>query len=553
MTSKKQGFMMVSRRDFLKYTALATAPAAMWWVSGCAPTAVPAGTQPAAGESAAAPAAGAVQPMIVAPVYGTEPDTMDPHYGESAIGMTVLNNVLETLVNYDRDMNIVPVLAESYEVKEDLVTWVFKLREGITFHNGEPFNAAAVKFTVDRTMNDDLRGQGLNDPFPDRSGVVAVNVIDDYTVEMVLAAPNVVLPVFLTFLYILEPTHYSQPIEVTSIQPVGTGPYRITEWVKGDHITFEAFEDYWRGTPGIQEFQFKPIPEIATRLNMLLAGEADIIGGLTAADFAQVEGNPNLRISQAPGSRRAHIGIPSNVERYQDRRVRMALVQAIDVEGIGAALFGGMAPERISNVLVSGEGWRNPDLEPVAYDPEAARAALEEAGFDFSQPITVYASGGGLTPEVAKAVAGNLRDVGLQAEAQMLDWVVFTDKMRSETGMDDLYYLTLGSRANGPEDVSIVTTGQIWDQTQWSTNTENGPLFNEMYQELAQTFDEAKQHELVNELQRLFYDEHVWAHLWIEPVASGVSNRVTWDDSGGGNRLQFWLYGEGEEPDRLTE
>jgi ABC-type transport system substrate-binding protein len=90
-----------------------------------------------------------------------------------------------------------------------------------------------VKFTVDRTLNQDLRAKGLNDPFPSRSGVTAVNVVDPYTVDMVLKEPNIVMPVFLTFLYILEPKHYmSKSAQETALQPMGTGPWRVTEWQK---------------------------------------------------------------------------------------------------------------------------------------------------------------------------------------------------------------------------------------------------------------------------------------------------------------------------------
>jgi peptide/nickel transport system substrate-binding protein len=579
MSRNKRSRQSVSRREFLKLAALASVPV---FVAGClpqgtpapaaapskaavptaapaAPAAAPAAAVPAA-PAAAAPtaaatavkaAAAAAKPLVVATSYGTEPDTLDPHYGESAIGMTVLNNVMETLVNYDRKMNLVPVLAESFQAMDDKVTWRFKLRKNVKFHNGEPFNADAVKFTVERTLNESLRAKGLNDPFPSRSGIKKITVVDPYTVDMELKEPNVVLPVFLTFLYMLEPKYYgSAPITETSIKPIGTGPFKITEWVKGDHITFQAFDGYWQGKSPLAEFRFKPIPEVSTRLNMLLAGEADIIGGITPENFAKIEADSKLRISKAPGTRRAHIGIPCNVERYKDRRVRLAICQAIDSASLGKALFGSIAPPPVNNVLVSGESWVNKDLPIVKFDPEAAKKALQEANFPFAEKVTVFGSGGGIVPELIKAVAGQLRKVGINAEAQLLDWTVFTDKMRSDKGIGDLYYLTLGSRANGPEDVSIVTTDQIWDQTQWSKNTENGPKFNALYKELAQTFDEKQQHTKVNELQKLFLEEHAWAHLWIEPVANGVNKRVTWEDSGGGNRLQFWI--AGSESDKIT-
>jgi ABC-type transport system substrate-binding protein len=138
----------------------------------------------------------------------------------------------------------------------------------------------------------------------------------------------------------------------------------------------------------------------------------------------------------------------------------------------------------------------------------------------------------------------------LNAEAQVLDWTVYTDRMRSDKGLDDLYLLGLGSRFNGPEDASIVTTDQIWDQTHWIQETENGPKFQALYKELLKTNDEAQQKQMVNQLQQLFVEEAVWAPLWLEPAASGVNKRCSWEDSGGGNNLRFWL--PGEDPARVT-
>ena len=567
-----QSKLASTRRTFVKRGLMVLgAPALFGLLEACAPTSptqpTAAPAQPtAAPKPAAATSAPAAQAPATAPAakpvtnfktpiitQGVDPETLDPHYGESGISANIFQNSFETLVHYDRKMNIVPVLAESYSVLDDKVTWRFKLRQGVRFQNGEPFNADAVKFTIERTMNDTLRKAGLNDPFPSRSGITKVNAVDANTVDLVLKEPNIVLPVFLTFLYILEPKYYTAKTpQETALAPMGTGPWQVTEWVKGDHLTLKSFAGYWRGDPGIPEIRFKPVPEKSTRLNMLLAGEADIVGGLTPEDFPTIQGNDKLRMSLSSGSRRVHLGIPSNVPKYKNRAVRQALVQAIDYVGLGKGLLGPMAPQPRSNVLVAGDGWLNPDLKPPAYDPNGAKAALQAAGFPISEKINIYSPTGRYLKdkELAQALAGNLRAIGLNAEAQIIDWTVYTDKMRSDRGLDDLYILGLGSRFNGPEDVSIVTTDQIWDQTHWITDTENGPKFQAMYKELLQTFDEKKQHDMVNQMQALFVQEAVWAPLWLEPAASGVNKRLTWEDQGGGNNLRFWL--PGEDPTKVT-
>jgi peptide/nickel transport system substrate-binding protein len=444
-------------------------------------------------------------------------------------------------------MRLVPVLAESYEALSDKVTWRFKLREGIKFHNGRPFNAEAVKFTIERTMDANLRRQGLNDPFPARSGVTQVRIVNNSTVDIVLAKPNIIFPVFVYFLYILEPSYYSSksPRE-TAVAPVGTGPWKVDEWTKGDRLTMSAFDDYWRGAPQIKKLSWRPVPEKSTRMNMLITGEADIAIALSPDDIPIIERVSKLRVSTAPGSRRMHIGIPTDQARYKDRRVRYALNHAIDWDGLAKGLLGRLAPERRSLVLTTSEEWINPRLKPFEFNRQRARNLLSEAGFQSSQRIRIYTPVGRYLKdkEIAEAVAGQFREIGLQAEAAPLDWTVYTDKMRSPGGMDDLYLLGLGSRFNGPEDLSIVTTGQIWDQTKWITSTQNGPRFNDLYKQLTETFDPKRQKEMAFQMEALFMEEAPWINLWLQPGASGVNRRLNWEDSGGGDRLQMWLPGE---------
>jgi peptide/nickel transport system substrate-binding protein len=491
--------------------------------------------------------AAGLSPVVV--MQGVDPETLDPQFGESGIMANVLSNVVEGLTAYDRNMNVVPFLAESLRVLDDKVTWRAVLRDGIKFSNGRPFNAEAVKFTVDRTLDPKMRAQGLNDPFPSRSGVTRVNIVNAKTVDIVLHEPNVIFPVFLYFLYMLEPNYYSStPPQRTAVAPVGTGPWTVTEWVKGDHLTMVANNGYWRGAPHVKEYRWRPVPEKATRLNSLIRGEGDIATHLDPDDIPILQRVDRLRVSTAPGSRRVHIGFPCDVARYHDRRVRYALSYAVDYNGLAKGLLGQLGPKPVSTVLVAADVWRNPALHPFEYNPQKAKALLAEAKFPMNEPVRIYVPVGRYLKgeDAARAVAGYLRQVGLKADAAPLDWSVYTDKMRSPKGMDDLYLLGLGSRFNGPEDLSIVTTGQIWDQTKWVTATENGPKFNALYKQLSSTFDPAQQKKLAFQMEALFVEEAAWINLWIEPGASGVNRRITWEDSGGGDRLEFWLPGEGD-------
>lgn len=527
--------LRLTRRSLLRNVALAAGGmVATSALAGCATVA------PSAPATSAPAVIVKQKPVIL--LQGVDPESLDPQFGESGISAAVYVNTIESLVQYNRNMELVPLLCESYQVLDDNVTWRWKLREGVTFWNGQPFNAESVKFTVERTMNEELRQQGLNDPFPSRTGIQEVIIQDNYTVDMVLAEPNIVMPVFTYFLYMLEPSYYSSKTpQETALMPMGTGPYMVTDWVKGDHLTLEANPNYWRGEPPIKTLIYKPVPEKSTRMNLLLTGEADVVKDLDPDDLAALQGANNVRPSIAPGSRRTHIGIPTRVARYQDRRVREALRYAVDWQSLNDGLLAGLAVHR-PTVLVTNEGWIPSSLNPWPYDPEKAKDLLAEAQFPMDEPITIYVPQGRYLKgeEVCLAIAGQFRNVGLNADVQVLDWTVFTDQMRSESGLDDLYLLGLGSRFNGPEDVSIVTTGQVWDQTGWIENTENGPKFGALYSQLRETFDEQAQHDLVAEMLDLFEQECVWISLWLQPAVSGATNCTDWEDWGGGGNLAMW-------------
>ncbi len=548
----KHQLKKMTRREFLRDAALVAggtvASAALVACGAPTPETKPGATLAAtvAPNRVATPTIIVKQKPIVL-LQGVDPEGLDPHYGESGVSANVYYNMLEPMVQYNRKMELKPLLCESYAVLDDKVTWRFKLREGIKFWNGEPFNAEAVKFTVERTMNPDLRKAGLNDPFPARTGVAKVVVQNASTVDIVLKTPNIVFPVFTYFLYMLEPKYYSSKAsKETIIAPMGTGPWMFKEWVKGDHLTLEANPNYWRGAPPIQTLIYKPVAEKSTTLNLLLAGDADIVKDLNPDDIASLKGNTNVRASTAPGSRRVHIGIPTQIARYKDRRVRQALRYAINWDSLNKGIMGGLAEPR-ATVLATGKDWIPSSLKPWSFDPSKAKSLLADAKFPMDQQIKIYVPAGRYLKgeDTALAVAGQLRQIGLKADVQVLDFSVYSDKMRVESGgLDDLYLLGLGSRFNGPEDVSIVTTNQIWDQTGWIKNTENGPKFETLYKKLVQTFDDKEQHSIVSDMLQLFDEESPWIHLWLQPAVSGVSKCTNWEDFGGGGMYMLWPPGE---------
>ena len=263
-------------------TAAATVAPAAKPTDSTAPK--PAAAAPAAQPTTAPVAKVAQTPMVIA--EDLEPPTMDPQFYEGGALRSFLNNAGAKLLSYDSDMVLRPELAESYQLQPDKLTWRFKLRPNLKFWNGEPLDAEAVKFTYDRTMNPELRKQGLNSPFPARIGLAETKVIDKTTVDVITKVPNILTPIWVQAETILAPGHYSsKSIQEAATQPMGAGPWRLVEWQKGSQYTLEANPDYFRGKPPIDKIIVRYIPDRSTRIALLQRGEADLAATLLPDDM----------------------------------------------------------------------------------------------------------------------------------------------------------------------------------------------------------------------------------------------------------------------------
>jgi peptide/nickel transport system substrate-binding protein len=168
---------------------------------------------------------------------GVDPSTLDPQFEESGALANVENELFSQLISYDSEMRISSDAAASFRAMPDHVTWQFKIRPGITFWNGEPLDARAVKFTFDRIGDQALRKQGLNDPYYGRVGFDHIAIVDNYTVNFVLKKPSIVFPIYTPFNPILAPDYYgSHSPQETAIRPMGSGPWMFVERVKDDHL-----------------------------------------------------------------------------------------------------------------------------------------------------------------------------------------------------------------------------------------------------------------------------------------------------------------------------
>src|SRR5262249_50551996 len=240
----------------------------------------------------------AAEPVKITIATSAEPNSADFHQSVGTIGRQLAVNIGDALVALDENLEVRPALAESWK-QESPTSWVFRLRKGVKFHDGTPFNAAAVKFNFERLLDPATKSRDANM----LASLDTVEVVDEFTVRLKLKRPFA--PLLRTLAYIfgyqMSPTAAKQlGLQDYGRAPVSTGPFKLAQWVAGDHITLVANKDYWRGAPKIDEITWKFIPQSSSRSALLRAGDVDFVESLDGADLASVQGDPNLVVNRIP-------------------------------------------------------------------------------------------------------------------------------------------------------------------------------------------------------------------------------------------------------------
>ena len=365
---------------------------------------------------------------------GSEPTTMDPHFYNLGPNTEITETVFDALVDHDKNLNPVPALAESWSVAEDGLTWTFKLRKGVKFHDGTPFTSKDVVHTFERVP------KVLNSPSSFEKYlrlIETTTIVDDYTlrIKTKITSPELLndleqLNVIPAKLGILQADAYN-----TGKAMIGTGPYKFVEWKRGDRVVVEASKNYWGGKPSWDRVTLKAITNNAARTAAILAGDADVIGFVPTVDIQMLKKNPNVKAYQRAGNRLLYFHIdqqkrPSphvwgidgkrlTVNPLADMRVRKAISTAIDrgaivnriMDGVGIKASGFMADHFLG---------ANPDLKPEPYDLEGAKKLLAEAGYPNGFRLTVHGPNDRYPNDakVVQAVAQMLTQIGIDAKVE---------------------------------------------------------------------------------------------------------------------------------------
>lgn len=466
------------------------------------------------------PASGAPQDTIII-AQGVDPGTLDPQNHFETPAFTVLLNIYETLLARDDDMKLRPLLASSWKLVNDN-TWEFKLQKGVKFQNGEDFNAAAVKFSLERIADpkNKLKQTTL-------VGIIdRVEIIDDYTVRVITTKPYPYLDAQLGHIGAMMPPKYTQEKGASYIaaNPIGTGPYKFVRWVKDDQLILEANEKYWRGMPKIKKVIFRPIPESTTRVAGLQTQELDIIVNIPPHLARLMDWKGRSHVSKVPSSRVIFVAFDNTqAGPVTDKKVRQAIAQAIDVDKIVKNVLEGNAL-RLGTPFTQYTFGYDPTVKPYAYNLEKAKKLLAEAGYPQGFELTINSPTGRYLndKEVAEAVAGDLRKVGINAKIKINEFGTHMNMLYAHKG-GPAYLLGWGG-ATFDADATLfplLRTGQVLSHY---TN----PTLDAMIEQGRSIMDKTKRQKIYSEAAKLVKEEAPWAFAYQQVDIYGVSERVNW-------------------------
>jgi peptide/nickel transport system substrate-binding protein len=445
---------------------------------------------------------------------GGDPSTLDPQVADDGNERAVNDNIYETLIARDSaTMELVPGLAESWEELDD-VTWQLKLRDGITFHNGEPFDAEAAAFSINRVVDPELNSEQISF----FATIKEANVIDTNTIQVITDGPDPTLPTRLYWLKIVPPKHAAADDFGTT--PVGTGPYEFVEWVRDDHITLEANPDYWGDAPTIAKVTIRPIKEEVTRLAALQAGEVHLVRGLIPEYVGEVP-----KVASVPGLEFPWIRLNTLAGPLTDLRLRLAINYAINTDELAQSLYSGYAVPAEGQLLTPGHFGFNPDVKAYPFDLDKAKALLEEAGYEGEELEFIGEAGRWLKDkELTEAVAGQLREAGLNVTVNIVEWSAWLDLLFA--GADKAPTMQFSSHDNSLLDADRTMSALY--HTEGSQTAYSNPEVDKLVDDARTETDLAKREDMYHEAIQIVYDDAVLVPLVNLKDIYGLSTGVEW-------------------------
>jgi len=464
--------------------------------------------------------------------FGSNIATLDPHMHSSRLAHIADYHLYDTLLYRSPKDNYKPGpgLATSWKSLNP-TTWELKLRQGVKFHNGEPFNAEAVKFTIDRVLDPATKSVTRGN----FTWIKEVKVVDENTVQLITAKPFPAAPEFLTLAYIVPPKYLkSIGNDEFSRKPVGTGPYKYVEWKKAEHLIVEANPDYWKdspkGMPKINTIIFRTIPETTTQIAELLSGGVDIIRNVPPDQIGVIKDSAGARISATKILRVNSLMLDSagraSTTPLTNQKVREAIAYAINVDEMLKTILSGYAERTATGVNPLHFGF-DPSIKPYPFDPERAKKLLAEAGYPNGFEILFSTYSGSITSvdQMADAITGYLAKVGIKAKRRHIEDVGLWTKMGQEGKMEGIQYYSWGSNSIFDADAILYALNYSKEPLSYTKD----PALDQLLDEGRTSIDPKQRQEAYAKAQKLMHEKAYWIPINVQYTIEGVNKKLNYE------------------------
>ncbi|HHT62603.1 MAG: glutathione ABC transporter substrate-binding protein [Bacillota bacterium] len=461
------------------------------------------------------------QELIV--LTGSDASTFDPHFCTDSATEIFNKNMYNNLVRFNSEMELVPDLAESWSVSEDNLTWTFKLRQGVKFHDGTPFNAESVKVSFERVLNPDTGS-------PRRSVmeiIDKVEVVDESTVNITTKTPcgSLLQQLAHPVAAIISPTALDTYGEEYSSHPVGTGPFKFVEWKIGEELVLERNEDYFDNPPQVAKVYFRVVPEDATRSLLLESGSADIAMRLPVTEVERLEGNAEISISESDTVMTMYVALNNNKGALKDARVRQALNYAVDKSVIVNDILGGLAT--VADAPISPYTWGYASIGTYPYDVEKAKQLLDEAGYANGLELELWTPVGRylMDTQVSENLQAQWAEAGINVKIRQWEF----QALMSEVKKGEFDMVLLGwSPSTGDADQGLYP---VFHSSQWPPASNRAHYSNATVDKLLEDakleVDSEKRAELYKQAQQIITDEAVWTFLYYPKQALAFRSNIS--------------------------
>jgi peptide/nickel transport system substrate-binding protein len=458
---------------------------------------------------------------------GIDPDTLDPAQLTTTTVANMVDYIVEPLVTIDQEGNLQPLLAERWDMSGDGLQYTFQLRTGVTFHDGSPFTAEAVKWNLDRLLDPDVRVP-IRAPF---LPIGQVEAVDPATLKIALKHPSAPFLSVLSLAGILSPAAVSQfGNDYKNYQhPVGTGPYLFRERKKGESITVTLNTAYWGPRPFYDTVVFRIVPEAATRESLLLAGQVDLIILPPVSDLPALERNPATKVLMAPSDRTIFIAANTLKPPLNDPRMRQALNYAVDKVTIVKHVLFGAADVMDAPLAPSLFGYCQ--VGAYEYDPAKAKALLAQASVPAGTKLQLLTPTGRYVQDfqATQAIAGFLRDIGLQVDVQTMDWpsYIATINAPPDKNTTQLHLLGWAPAFLDASQQMLQFLSSYAPPHGLATTFYKDPEVDQLIQAAERELDPDRRKALYCQISQRVWTDAPWIFLWVQRFPIVYSSKVT--------------------------